>query len=212
MKAINTLVFIFILFLSFLSGCVPSMNYLVRFDINKDEIDVLYKNMPEKEVFELLGLPHRPTIYFDTSSYDYVNEDGILRVDFNYHKLDSATYFGKDDANIIHLKEDKITEIDSDKYLREIKRNISADDLEFINSNTNADELQTGLGPPHKIVEYELDGFLLNSFAYNLSDGNNLYIIYKQDGIVGKAWIETKDGQTYKEIVKIAGMRFLLSK
>ena len=200
---ITVVIFVLLIMISFLSGCAARMNHIVRFDVNQDDIDALYKGMPEKEVFELLGLPHRSTIYIDTSTYDYVNESGILRVEFRYFKLDAATYFGKDDVNIIHLNEDKIAQIDSNKYLREIKRDISSDDLEFINSNTNADELQTDLGPPHKITEYNLDGFMLNSFTYNLSDGNVLYIIYKQDGAIGAAWIETKDGQTYKEIVKL---------
>lgn|GEM_PF-3319175 len=204
MKVKKVLVFILIpvLMLCF-SACVQSMDLIVRFDFNSSDIDTLYKNMPEKEVFELLGLPHRSTIYIDTSSYDYFNEYGILRVEFANHKLKDATFYGLNDANPVRLQEKKTIKIDSDKYLREINYNISSDELEFINSDTNSEKIQTTLGPPHDTAEYDLDGFILNAFIYNLSDGNKLYIVYKRNGVVGLAQIYNKDEEIVKEIVKM---------
>jgi hypothetical protein len=43
-------------------SCGSVKNYIVRYDFDSDEIDSLYIDMPENEVFELLGLPHRSKI------------------------------------------------------------------------------------------------------------------------------------------------------
>jgi len=186
-----------------LTACAPSTNYIVRFDINTDDINSLYKDMPEKEVFELLGLPQKSKKYIDTSTHDYVSEKGILRVEFKFSKLETATFFGIDDVDNIQLSDKKVKEIDSEKYLRKINYNISSEDLGFINSDTDSNKIQTSLGPPHYYVKYEAEGFIANAFVYNLNDGNKLYIVYKQNGLVGIAQIQNKDGGTVKDIVQL---------
>ncbi len=158
--------------------------------------------MPEKEVFELLGLPHRSTVYIDSSSYDYVSENGILRVEFEYFKLKHATFFGMEEATTVPLKEKKTNVINRDKYLREIDTHITSDELEFINRNVNAEKIQSTIGPPHSYIEYNVDGFELNAFVYNLNAGNKLLLVYKQNGTVGMAQIQDKDGEILKSIVE----------
>jgi outer membrane protein assembly factor BamE (lipoprotein component of BamABCDE complex) len=190
-------------FLLILSACAPSTNYIVRFDFNEDDINSLYKNMPEKEVVELLGLPQKSNTYIDTSSYDYVSESGILRVELSYKKLEKATFYEVDHATDIQLPEKKVTQIDSTKYLRKINYNISADESGFINNGTDSEEIQTNLGPPHYISAYDVNGFYVNAFVYNLKDGNMLYIVYKQNGLVGIAQIQNKAGETVKDIVQL---------
>ena len=185
-----------------LTACAPSTNYIVRFDINKDELNCLYNNMSKKEVFEALGQPHRSTEYINSSIYDYFIGDDLLRMEFKHNNLETAHYFGQDGADPIKLPDKGADEIDKNKYLKMIDYNLSSDDLEFISSDTNYKGIQSTLGPPHYITEYNLDGVILNAFAYGLKDGNRLIIVYKRNGLVGIVQIQNKDGETVKDIVK----------
>jgi hypothetical protein len=125
-----------------------------------------------------------------------------LRVEFDFFKLNEATFFGKEDVTTVRLKEKLTGEIDSDQYLREIDTNITSDDLEFINIDTNSEKIQSILGPPHYYVDYDIGGLLLNAFIYDMKDGNEFLIIYKPNGSVGLAQIQNEDGKTVKDIVQ----------
>jgi outer membrane protein assembly factor BamE (lipoprotein component of BamABCDE complex) len=185
------------------SGCTQSKNYIVRFDIDKSELDSLYKGMPEKEIYEILGLPHRSTQYIDSTTYDYFIGDDLLRMELKYKKLYEADFFENDAVSPIWLQENKPDGVDGDKYLRTICYKISSDNCGFMGSDTNFEEVQSTLGPPHYISEYDLDGVILNAFVYKLSDGNRLYIIYKRNGLVGIAQIQNMKGEIVKDIVKV---------
>ena len=195
-------ILILIILLLGLVGCTSNMNYIARYDIGQQDFDSLYKNMSEKQAIMLLGLPHRSDQKIPGhSSYDFYNGEGVLRIEFYYYELDNATFFGQDEPRALPLSEEAIL-FDSKRYLKKINNNISIGDLDFIVENTNSVELQEKLGPPHKIVDYDIGGLLLNAFVYEMPDGDSLFVIYKPDGEVAVVQIQNKDGEVVKDIIK----------
>ena len=195
---------ILVILLLILNGCVLDKNYLVRFDINSDEVNLLYKNMKKKDTFALLGLPHRSTVNINSATYDYFVQNDLLRLEFKNNKLNEATLLGESNGKTVRLSEKKDEGYNVNQYLKEIHKNICNEDIEFITKNTNAEEIQDELGPPHDVVEYTLkSGLVLNAFSYSLDNKNILYIIYKSSGIVGIAQIENTSGELVKELVEL---------
>ena len=182
-----------------LHGCTNNVNFIVRFNIDKSEIDCLYQNMTKNDVMSIFGLPHISNDKSNISTYDYSIEDELLRLVFENNKLYKATLFGNNDPVSIRLSEEKNVETDK-IYYKEINKNINNEDLEFLDNKTNSDELQETLGPPHKIKK-SLDG-TGNAFTYELNDGNILFILYKSNGLVAMAWVEDKKGVIIEEIIE----------
>ena len=205
MRIIKKLLVFAVLICFFLAGCESDTGYIVRHDIQEDEVDYLYENMPENEVFEVFGLPYK-TNDFGVITYYYMMEYFDLQLDMVDKKLVEATVYKKDDVERIDLPENEEKIIIKNQYVLPIKQGITESEIEFITDTSTTELVQKKLGPPHSVKAYHCyDGFLINSFVYRLIDGNSLRVIYNYHGTVGRAWVEDAQGNETEVLVELEG-------
>ena len=189
-----------------MAGCASETGFIVRHDIQENDIDYLYKNMSENEVFEVFGLPHK-TNDFGVVTHYYLTENFNLELDMVNKKLTTATLHTDNGVILIDLPAKEEKTIIKGKYIQPVKQRITESDIRFISDATTSETIQEKLGAPYKIVPYHLDdGFLINSFVYQLEDGNTLRIIYKYDGTVWRVWIEDGQGNETEVLVELEGI------
>ena len=199
------LIIVLLIVISTTIGCSYNMQHIVRYDINKTELDFLYSDMPERDLFDVFGLPHITRNRGVVKNYYYYIEDIVLHITINTSSNGCwAEISTKEKIEEIDLPNNSKLDIDHNKYLLPINDNISESSLHFINSNTDSSLIQNEIGAPYEIREYSLpDGLVVNSFVYKLNNGSILRIIYFPTSIVCRAWIEDTEGKEIKVIVEL---------
>ncbi|MHB1314320.1 MAG: hypothetical protein ACYCX2_02395 [Christensenellales bacterium] len=202
-KSFILIIALFVIMASLQSCTQSKRGYIIRTDLKLDELDYLYNNMPEDELFAALGLPLLTRETRD-KFYIYLIEDATLEVHFGAdNKLYRASLFGGNSNGSMQLPENSEKAIDKHLHSLPLKENISEADITFIDKTTTVSVLQEKLGAPHGMKPFtEPSGPVLNSYYYKLSNGNLLLFVYEPEGLVLRAWIEDSKGEETKVLVE----------
>jgi hypothetical protein len=211
-------VLICILISSLCMGCAQASDYIVRSDITHEDLEFVYDGYEVNyeitlaDMFRVLGLPNRRMTpaeatgtgmrhyfyYFD----DELFELAVVTFTFDkYFKLVDVTLRSHPMVYDIEPFEVKPVEIDRDKYLMILRRDITENELDVFDMESTSVDVQQLLGAPHDRISAQIAGLRTDAYTYPLTNGNIFLVSYERNGVIVKAWVVEVEGKIQKVLV-----------
>ena len=211
MKRAITVLFSMLMIISLFAGCAAKNGLIVRNDITEDDLDVFYIGMKQEQVEQALGLPHFTNSGQRFTEYTYNFDGGYIRIYFlgKVYQYNDMIKYGETYQPQAYMDEsnENIGKIDPDKYLMEMRDDITESELAFIVEETTSAQLQDQLGAPKSIGHYVVDEegdeeITCNAYQYEMADGYMFNVCYYGYGNIYRAWIENAEGEETKVLVE----------